>query len=145
MTRLFRALALVVCLCGPATAQASGKGVWLRRATLAAACAASFWDVRTTRTAVSLGALERNRLLAGPDGKPRWGRMIGIKAGLCAGSAAAQELRLFVPSKPLGDAAWTAANAAIAGSFVRLSLGNRRVAGELRGEAAAPRHLMAEP
>ena len=80
MVRVVCAFALLLWVCAPAQAEDNGGGrKWLRRATMAAACAASFWDIQTTRTAVRHGAYEANRLFADAGGNPRWGRMIGFK------------------------------------------------------------------
>ena len=130
-------LALVVCLAHPALAEG---GHWLRRATLAASCAASLWDIQTTRTAVARGAREANRLFADSAGNPRWGRIIGLKAGLCLGVAAAQETVLKKSGAP-----WTALNTGLAGYFSVVALRNRAVANGLDRRARAPSYLLAEP
>src|SRR4051812_45657431 len=59
---------------------------WLRRITWAAGCAASLWDAQTTVAAVRRGAVEANPWLANGQGAPRWGRIIALKAGTCAGT-----------------------------------------------------------
>src|SRR5215467_9548731 len=70
----------------------TSKRVWIRRITLGAACAASFgFDTLSTRRAVAAGAVETNGLLADSHGHPKWGKMIGIKAGMCASSAFFEE------------------------------------------------------
>ena len=84
-----RLLLLVVCLAHPALCE--GRH-WVRRLTLAASCAASFWDVQTTRAAVARGGREANGFFADANGNPRWGRMIGVKAGLCGAMALVEEL-----------------------------------------------------
>lgn len=138
------ALAVVVCLGGQARGEsAQVKGVWLRRVTLIASCAASFWDLQTTRTAVRYGALEGNGFLADQYGRPRWGRMISLKVGLCAATAAAQEFHLLSRRhETLSNRAWTAANALTASFFIKASLNNRDVAERLRRTAAAPACLV---
>lgn len=131
------AAALAVCLAHPAVCE--GRP-WVRRLTLAASCAASFWDVQTTRAAVARGAREANGLFAGPGGRPRWGRMIGFKAGLCVGTAVAQET-LFRN----GGVPWTALNTGVAGYFSAVALHNRGVAAALERRTRAPAYLLAEP
>ena len=130
-------LALVVCLAHPAMAE--GRH-WLRRVTLAASCAASLWDAQTTRAAVARGGREGNSLLADSAGNPRWGRIIGIKAGLCLGVAAAQEIVLKKSEVP-----WTPLNAGLAGYFSVIALRNRSIANGLDRRARAPAYLLAQP
>ncbi len=130
-------LALVVCLAHPAMAE--GRH-WLRRAALAASCAASFWDVQTTRTAVARGAREANGLFADAAGNPRWGRIAGIKAGLCLGMVAAQEVVFKKSHVP-----WTPLNTGLAGYFSVIALRNRAVANGLERRTRAPAYLLAQP
>jgi hypothetical protein len=107
------------------------KRVWIRRITLVAACAASVgFDTMSTRRAVSAGAVETNPLLADPNGKPQWGRMIGIKAGVCGASAFLQERH----SSARSDWAWTAGNAATAAAYTWTGFHNLHVANELSGK-----------
>jgi hypothetical protein len=105
----------------------SSRHPWLRRLTLAGACAASFWDVQTTRAGVNQGARESNPLFADPQGRPRWGRIIGFKAGACAASFAVEER--FARRANL-DTFWTAMNGVSAGSFAAIAIHNRKVAGQ---------------
>ena len=65
--------------------------VWVRRATLAAACAASATDAVTTWQGKQRGMREANPLFRSSDGSPAMGRVIGLKVGLCAVSAWRQE------------------------------------------------------
>lgn len=130
-------VALGVCLAHPAFSEGSQ---WLRRLTLAASCASSFWDIQTTRAAVARGAREANGLLADAAGNPRWGRIIGLKAGLCVGMAAAQET-VFKKS----DVPWTALNTGMAGYFGAIALRNRSVAASLERRPRAPAYLLAQP
>lgn len=133
------AVALLVCLAEAAEAGPNGR-LWLRRLTLVGSCASAFWDIKTTRTAVRLGAVESNRLLADAQGRPRWGRIIGLNIGLCAGTALSQEL---LDSKrrsaAAADYAWSGVNTALAFRHALAALENRRVAGELRRPL---RHLL---
>lgn len=129
-------VALVVCFAH--TARAEGRH-WLRRATLAASCAASLWDIETTRTAVARGAREANGFFADSAGNPRWGRIIGVKAGLCLGMAAAQEVILRQSSVP-----WTPLNTGLAGYFTVIALRNRGVANSV-DRPRAPAYLLAQP
>ena len=115
---------------------------WVRRVTLIGACAASLWDLQTTSAGVDHGLSEGNSFFAGKDGKPRWGLMIGTKAGLCAGSAVVQELR-FTRSR-LQDPAWVGLDSALTGVFVKTSLHNRAVTSQaVQSQAAAPSYLLA--
>jgi hypothetical protein len=106
--------------------QRSRQHPWLRRVTLAAACATSFWDLHTTSVGVSNGAREANPLFADPLGRPRWGRMIGFKAGTCAASALAEEH--FTRQRP-SDRFWIGVNTFTAGSFTAVAIRNVKVAG----------------
>jgi hypothetical protein len=125
-------IALLVCACVPARPASAGH--WLRRATLAAACAASFWDVQTTRTAIARGAREGNGFFADTAGYPRWGRMIGFKVGVCGGSILAEEL-LFRRSR---DVPWTGLNTGLAAFYSTTAVHNIRVANHLLRTQAAP-------
>ena len=64
---------------------------WVRRVTLAAACAASAADAVTTYQGKLDGLREGNPILRAHDGTPAMGRVISPKVGLCAYSAWAQE------------------------------------------------------
>ena len=98
---------------------------WLRRLTLAAACAASFWDAHATTVAVRAGARETNRLFADPQGRPRWGRILGFKAGACAASFVVQER---FDRRRNADPFWTGINAATVGLFSTAAIRNLKVA-----------------
>lgn len=131
--------ALLVCLSESAPAQKRGHP-WIRRITLAASCAASFWDLQTTRAAVSQGAFEGNRFLANADGSPRWGRIIGLKAGLCGGMVLTEVL---VGRKH--ETASIAVNSALAGLYSAAAIHNYQVMHQLadRRRAAAPQRMPA--
>jgi len=92
---------------------------WIRRVTFIAACAASIgFDTLSTRHAVSSGAVESNGLLAGPQGAPAWGRMIGIKIGLSAATVVLEETHVFGRWKsPNADWTWTAVNSGTASLY----------------------------
>jgi hypothetical protein len=107
--------------------RASTKRTWLRRLTLAGACAASLWDVRTTQSAVASGAYETNALFSDRAGNPRFGRMVGFKLGACAGMGVAQEFGLFGRARN-SDSGWIAANTSMAGTFAAISIYNKSVA-----------------
>ena len=141
MQRLWCAVGVVVCLCGAARAETKPE-TWLRRVTAAAACAASFWDLQTTSTGVRYGGREGNAFLADAQGRPRWGRMIGVKAGLCGGMLLAQELGVRHVRKSTASYAWTAMNAALAARFLSVSLQNRRVAAVLKQGQSGPAYLV---
>jgi hypothetical protein len=99
--------------------QPGSRAKWIRRATLVAGCAASLaFDTLSTRRAVASGAVESNGLLANSNGSVSWGRVIGLKAGLCGGSALLQETHVFGLWKtPAADWTWTVANAGTATVF----------------------------
>lgn len=125
------AMAVLVCLNGTAEA-APRRGVWLRRLTLVAPCASGFWDIYTTRSAVRVGAVESNRLLADTQGRPRWGRMIGLNIGLCAGTVLSQELLDRNRRSTAANYSWSAVNAAIAFRHAAAALENRGVAVDMK-------------
>jgi hypothetical protein len=102
----------------PPTVQKSHR-VWVRRVTFLAACAASLgFDALTTRSAVASGAVEGNPMLAGPQGSPNWGRVIGFKLGFAGVSAVLQETHTFgLWKSPNADWTWTAVNAGTASVY----------------------------
>lgn len=79
----------------------------IRRATLAIACSGMVADAYTT---MGPRRIELTPWLRRPDGHPAMGRIWALKAGPCAGLAAAQE---FWPWRH--DKGWTAANVGMAG------------------------------
>ena len=89
------------------------KRAWIRRATLAAGCAASLLvDTVSTQRATAAGAVERNPLFSDSQGRPQWGRIAGIKAGFCGVSAIMQETHVFRTWQgPRSDWTWTGINA----------------------------------
>jgi hypothetical protein len=99
---------------------------WLRRITLAGVCAASVWDIQTTRVAIMQGARETNPLFSDAQGRPRWGRIVGFKAGVCASSFVAEE---YFARRGSSDTFWTAINGISAGGFTAIAIRNRRIAG----------------
>jgi hypothetical protein len=124
------AVAAVVfaCLGLPHVSHAQTRSrVWLRRATLAASCAASAWDVQTTAAAIGRGGHESNNMFSDPMGRVRWGRMVGFKAALCGGMAASQELRQFGGKRPIKDDVWIGVNTGVAARFTIASVKNRSV------------------
>lgn len=119
------------CICLPSVGQAQGGHALMRRLSLAASCAASFWDVQTTAAAVARGGRESNGLFADPQGRVRWGRMIGFKAGMCGMLAVAQESKLVRLKSPLKDYFWVGTNTGLAARFTISAIRNRSVANEL--------------
>jgi hypothetical protein len=113
--------------------QNSSKSKLVRRLTLVAACAGSLaFDALTTKRAVAAGAMESNGLLAGAQGNPAWGRVIGIKAGFCAGAAIAEETHTFGQWKtPQADWSWSALNAGVAGVYTWAGFHNLKTANDL--------------
>jgi hypothetical protein len=110
--------------------QHPSKAKWIRRATLVAGCAASLaFDTLSTRRAVASGAVESNGLLANSNGSVSWGRVIGLKSGLCGGSALLQETHVFGLWKtPAADWTWTMANAGTATVFTWAGFHNLNLA-----------------
>lgn len=102
------------------------KRVWIRRITLGAACAASLgFDTMTTHRAVSAGAVEANGLLSDSNGRPQWGRVIGIKAGACIASAFLQE------RAHRNDWTFTGVNIGVTAAYTLVGLHNRHVTEDL--------------
>jgi len=131
--RLVVTLFVFVFLGVPSVSHAQRPRIWLRRVTLAASCAASAWDVQTTASAIGRGARESNNMFTDPLGRARWGRMIGFKAAVCGGMAAAQEWKpLASPrlggSRPVKDDVWIGVNTGFTTRFVFASIRNRSVA-----------------
>jgi hypothetical protein len=106
------------------------KRVWIRRATLAAGCAASLaFDTFTTRKAVNAGGIETNSLFSNSQGQPQWGRMFALKAGVCGASAVLQETHIFRTwETPSADWTWVGVNAGTAGVFTWAGWHNLEVA-----------------
>ncbi len=111
----------------------TSKRVWIRRATLAAGCAASLvFDTLSTRRATNAGAVESNGLFASPQGSPQWGRMIGFKAGLCGATAVMEETHMFHAWKnPNADWTWTGVNAATTALYTWTGFHNMKLANDL--------------
>jgi hypothetical protein len=109
------------------------KRVWVRRATLVTGCAASLiFDTLSTRRAINAGAIESTGIFAGPQGNPQWGRMIGIKAGLCGATAIMQETHVFRAWKsPNADWAWAGINASTAAVYTWAGFHNLNLANDL--------------
>ena len=107
------------------------KRVWIRRITLAAGCAASLgFDTISTHRAISAGAIETNGLLSDSQGRPQWGRIIGIKAGMCAGSAFMQERHSSWQS-PRSDWTFTAVNLGVMAAYTWTGFHNLSVSNAL--------------
>ena len=134
MQAAIRTILVVLFFVSPAISQEPHRAhhPWLRRITLAGACAASFWDLQTTRAGVARGATEANPLFADVQGRPRLGLMIGFKAGVCAASFATEE---HFARRRGSDAFWTTVNGINAVGFAAIAIHNRSVAGGV----AAPR------
>jgi len=109
------------------------KRLWIRRATLIGGCAASLvFDTLSTRRATNAGAVESNGLFANPQGSPQWGRMIGIKVGLCAAAAIMEETHVFHAWKnPNADWTWTGVNAATTAVYTWTGFHNLKLANDL--------------
>jgi len=127
-------LFIAIYLCSPDLACAQQpRGSWVRRLTLAASCAASFWDVQTTAAAIARGGRESNGLFTDPQGRPQWGRMVGFKVGICGALAVAQESKLLGHTSRLKNNLWIGANTGLTTRFMISSIRNRSVADELSG------------
>jgi hypothetical protein len=85
---------------------------WLKRAAATGACAASMLDLASTVSSVNRSGHETNPLLAGPNG-PRYGRIVGLKIGLCAAQVIAAE----ISRNPAMDWAMIGVAAAEIGAF----------------------------
>ncbi|MGH7194281.1 MAG: hypothetical protein ACREJM_12240 [Candidatus Saccharimonadales bacterium] len=111
----------------------SSKRIWIRRVTLAASCAASLvFDTISTQRAVAAGGVESNGLLANSEGRPDWGRMIGMKAGLCGASLFMQESRTFGQWRgSKSDWTWTGINLGTASVYTWAGLHNLKIASQL--------------
>ncbi len=96
-------------------------------------CAASMiFDTLSTRAAANAGAIETNGLFANAQGRPEYGRMISIKAGLCGATAIMQETHLFHASRdPKTDWVWTGVNAATAAAYTGIGIHNYKLANDL--------------
>ena len=122
-----------------ATIKDSLKRKWVRRVTLVAGCAASLgFDTLSTRHAVANGAVESNGVLAGSQGSPAWGRMIGLKAGLCGASAVFEETHTFRQwDSPAADWTWTGVNAATASAYTWAGFHNLSLAKDLAAQSGS--------
>jgi hypothetical protein len=111
----------------------TSKRVWIRRATLAAGCAASLaLDTWSTHRALQAGAIETNPLLANSQGTTNWARTIGLKAGVCGVSALLQETNTFHTWRsPNADWTWTGVNAATTAAYTWTSIHNFGLANQL--------------
>ena len=128
-------LSLLLAICGMAADSAehpvASKRVWIRRITMATACAASLgFDTVSTHRAVAAGAIETNGLLAGAQGRPQWGRMIGIKAGVCGGSVFFQE-KESRRENPQIDWTFTGVNLGVTAGYTWAGVRNLRLANDL--------------
>lgn len=111
----------------------TSKRVWIRRATLAAACAASLGlDSWSTHRALAAGGVESNPLLANAQGRTSWGRAIAFKAAGCGAPAVLQETGTFHAwESPNADWTWTGINAATMAVYTAIALHNLGIANSL--------------
>ncbi len=112
-----------------------GRHPLLRRLTLAVSCAASIWDVQTTAAAIARGGRESNGLFTDAQGRPRWGRMIGLKVGMCGVLAVAQETKLMGQDSRFKDNLWIGSNIGLSTRFTVSAIRNLSVAGDLSPNA----------
>lgn len=136
MRRLITISVLFVLTLAPAASAESKKGKLLKRLTGVAACGASMLDVASTAYSVNRGGVESNGLLSN-NGRPAYGKMVGIKIGACVGN-------LFLQEKlaPEANTAHTIKNLAITGVFSYAALHNfnvgQKMAARVRPGTPAP-------
>lgn len=106
----------------------------IRRLSLAAVVAAEAMDAYSTHVAAANGALEANPLLS-RNGHPMFGRIIGIKIGMVAGLAFAQEFR-YGKSSRTREQMWTLTNSLIAGPAMFTTQRNFALADRLKARQA---------
>ncbi len=107
------------------------KRVWIRRATLAAGCAASLaLDSWSTRRAAASGGVETNPVLANSHGRANWGRTMTLKSTACGLSGILEETDTFHSWRGgNADWTWTGINAATAAGYTWVARHNLGVAG----------------
>lgn len=115
-------------------ASAAAPSRLIRRLSLAAVVAAEAMDAYSTHLAVANGAGEANPLLA-RNGQPIWGRIIGVKIGIVAGVAFAQEFS-FRKGAPSHDRLWTLSNSLIVALVIFAAQHNFALADQLKAREA---------
>ena len=120
----------------------------LRRVTLVASCAASFWDFQTTVVGAHLGSKEGNGWMTNSKGQPRLGLMLGVKSGMCAAMAVAQEKHILGGlSDGWTNSFWSILNANLATRFTVTAIRNQSAIRALRQQqqssTALPAYLAA--
>lgn len=115
----------------------------MRRLTQGAACAASFWDYRTTAVAARYGGTEQNSLMADSNGRPRLGLMLGVKVGICAATAVLQETHVLGRKRDrFANSLWTSINISLAARFTGVAVHNLTVIDSLQQvKPAVPAYL----
>lgn len=136
--RLSGVRVLALLLVSSLVAPAATPSRLIRRLSLAALVAAEAMDAYSTSRAVSNGALEANPFLA-QNGRPMWGRIIGVKIGIVAGMGLAQEFA-FRKSVRNHDQLWTLSNSLIAGPAMFATQRNFALADRLKGREAVVQH-----
>ncbi len=134
----FYCIGLLLAMCSMAADLAehpvTSKRTWIRRVTLASACAASLgFDSLTTRRAISAGAVESNAFLANAQGRPDWGRTIGIKAALCGASVYLEEHHRRLRNAQ-SDWTLTGVNVGLTAGYTWIGLHNLRLASDLQAK-----------
>lgn len=117
---------------------AAAPKVLFRRLTLATLAAAQAMDAYSTHVAVDNGARELNPFLS-RNGHPLWGRIIGVKIGITAGLAFAEEFSDRKSARS-HDKLWAVANSAITGPTMFTAVHNFAVADRLKAREAVLRH-----
>ena len=125
-------------VCANVNGQPAGRRAsFFRRATLAASCAATFWDYQTTAEGAGYGAKEGNRTFADANGRPRLKLLLTVKAGVCGLSALAQETHWFGRKRDrLMDPVWTGINTGLAERFAAAAVHNLDVIRSIQQQQA---------
>jgi hypothetical protein len=110
---------------------------FIRRLTLVAVAAAQAMDAYSTHVAVANGAVELNPFLS-RNGHPLWGRIIGVKIGITAGLAFAEELS-DRKSVRTHDKLWAVTNSMIAGPTMYTAVHNFALADRLKSRGSQSR------
>ncbi len=133
----------LVCLfCALSVLATAGDLKWFRRASSAAVCAASAFDVWSTHRAVGYGAIETNPFVSTSNGQVRWGRASVIKLAFCSASIVIGETHLLDRRNPeRADKILTVTQFGMAGALIYTGIHNTRVANRLQNR---PSYMMPE-
>jgi hypothetical protein len=134
---------------GGATQAHAAEHPWLRRGVSIAACAASFYDLYTTRQDSNAGARENNTFFANPNGSAKLGKMAGFKGMLCGAQFVLGETHVLarvpwgegVNGRTVSDGALIGFGAVQAGLFTMTAIQNRHVLVQQEAINAAARAI----